>query len=70
MTLGCGFKTKTTLYIDEDVNSIYMEAFMKALNMYEKNPSSWNLLIKNCMNYESGWKFETIEKYNEIYDSL
>ena len=31
---------------------------------------SWNLLIKNAMNYDARWSFEIIEKYNEIYEML
>ena len=34
------------------------------------NPASWNLLIKNAMNYDAYWIFKTIEKYNEIYEMM
>lgn len=70
ITYGCGFKTKTSLLVNEDATEIYLAALSKALNLYLKNPSSWNLLIKNAMQYDSRWSFEIIEKYNEIYESL
>ena len=70
ITYGCGFKTKTTLYTNDNVNEIFLAAVIKALNLYTKNPASWNLLIKNAMNYDSGWNFKIIEKYNEIYENL
>lgn len=67
---GCGFKTKTTLLSDEDANEIFMVPVLKALNLYQNNPSSWNLLIKNGMSFNSKWDFEKLEKYNKIYDEL
>ena len=70
ITYGCGFKTKTSLITNDDANEIYLHAVTKALNLYSKNPASWNLLIKNAMNYNSGWTFEIIEKYNRIYNNL
>ncbi len=68
ITYGCGFKTKIPLTRDEDANKVYCETVLKALNIYSKNPASWNLLIKNAMNYDSGWKFNIIEQYNSMYD--
>ncbi len=70
ITYGCGFKTKTKFTIGEDANAIYFETVSKALNLYSKNPASWNLLIKNAMNYDSGWRFDVIEKYNAVYERL
>ena len=70
MVEGCGFKTKTLLLKEENPAEIYLAVLNKALNLYSKNPSSWNLLIKNALNYNSGWTFEIIEKYNEIYECL
>lgn len=70
ITNGCGFKTKTSLLCERDSNEIFLAPVMKALNLYQNNPSSWNLLIKNCMNYDSGWKFKILEKYNRIYNEL
>lgn len=70
INLGCGFKTKTSLLIEEDANEIFLAPVIKALNIYQNNPASWNLLIKNCMKNDSGWKFKTLEKYNKIYDEL
>ena len=70
ITYGCGFKTKTPPDTEEDTNIIFFETVNKALNLYSKNPASWNLLIKNAMNYDSGWRFDIIEKYNKIYEAL
>ena len=67
---GCGFKTKTSLMTDDDTNEIYLTPVMKALNLYQNNPASWNLLIKNCMNYNSNWNFKILEKYDKIYKEL
>ena len=70
INLGCGFKTKTSLLIEEDANEIYLTPVMKALGIYQKNPASWNLLIKNCLNKNCNWTFKMLEKYNKIYDEL
>ena len=70
MILGCGFKTKSSLLTKENANEIYLETLSKALNLFINTNSSWNLLIKNAMNYDSGWNFEVIEKYNEIYEFI
>lgn len=70
INLGCGFKTKTSLLVEEDANEIYLTPVMKALGIYQNNPASWNLLIKNCLNKNSSWNFRMLEKYNKIYDEL
>ncbi len=67
---GCGFKTKTGLLSEEDTNELFLTPMLKALNLYQNNPNSWNLLIKNCMNRDSGWNFKVLEKYNRIYQEL
>jgi glycogen synthase len=43
---------------------------MKALNLYQNNPNSWNLLIKNCINKDFSWQFKTLEKFSNIYQDL
>lgn len=70
MIFGCGFKTKNPLLTDKNANETYFETLSKAINLFINNNSSWNLLIKNAMNYDSNWNFEIIEKYNKIYDSI
>lgn len=70
MVFGCGFKTKKSLLNDADAEEDYLAILNKALNLYTNNPASWNLLIKNAMNYDAYWNFETIEKYNEIYEMI
>lgn len=67
---GCGFKTKVSLLTEEDTNELFFTPMMKALNLYQNNPNSWNLLIKNCLTHESGWNFKILEKYNKIYQEL
>lgn len=67
---GCGFKTKSGLLSEEDTNELFLTPMMKALNLYQNNPNSWNLLIKNCMNKDFGWNFKILEKYNKIYGNL
>lgn len=70
INLGCGFKTKKSLLSEEDSNELFLVPVIKALNLYQNNPSSWNLLVKNCMNKSSGWEFSILEKYNKIYKDL
>lgn len=67
---GCGFKTKTGLLTENNSNELYLTPIMKALNLYQNNPNSWNLLIKNCMKKDSNWNFNILEKYNKIYQEL
>ena len=67
---GCGFKTKESLITEDDNNEIFFVPVLKALNLYQNNPSSWKLLIRNCMNYNSSWKFKVLEKYDKIYKEL
>lgn len=70
ISYGCGFKTKTSLMMKDDNNEIFISPVLKALNLYQNNPSSWNLLIRNCMNHDSNWNFKILEKYNKIYKEL
>jgi glycogen synthase len=67
---GCGFKTKIDFFTEEDANELFYNAILKALNLYQNSPSGWNLLIKNCINKNSNWDFEILEKYNKIYQDL
>ena len=66
ISYGCGFKTKTGLMMEDDNNEIFLTPVLKALNLYQNNPASWNLLIKNCMNHSSEWNFNILEKYSNI----
>ena len=70
ITLGCGFKTKNSLLTEDDNPDIFLSPLMKALNLYQNNPSSWRLLIKNCMKHDSRWNFKILERYNKIYQEL
>ena len=71
MTNGCGFKTKPSDSTEEeDIFTNFYSTVIKALNLYTNNPASWNLLIKNAMNYNPDWTFEIIERYQRIYNKL
>ena len=67
---GCGFKTKKSLLTEEDSNELFLAPVLKALNLYQNNPNSWNLLIKNCMLHDSSWNFKILERYDKIYKEL
>ena len=68
MTEGCGFKTKSGLLTEQEVLENFTQLVDKALNLYINNHSSWNLLIKNAMSYDSRWTFDKLEQYNAIYN--
>ena len=68
MTEGCGFKTKTEQIQEQEILENFISILNKALSLYSNNHSSWNLLIKNAMNYNGSWDFKKLEKYNQIYD--
>lgn len=68
ITNGCGFKTQDNDELDE-FNNFYTTT-IKAINLYNQNQGSWNLLIKNAMNYDSSWSFKIIERYNQIYNLI
>lgn len=70
ITNGCGLKTKVNLITENDAYEAFLTPVMKALNIIQNNPASWNMLIKNSMNYQFDWSFEVLEKYNQIYDEL
>lgn len=66
---GCGLKTSHSL-LNENANDIFFSAVIKALNLYQNNPNSWNILIKNSLNNNSNWNFKILEKYNNVYQKL
>ena len=68
ITCGCGFKSDITFFTKDNVNDVYLNLLKKALNLFTQNPASWNLLVKNAISIDTGWDFETIEKYNTLYD--
>lgn len=63
---GCVFKTKKT----ENSDTEYESLLKKALDFYNANNSSWNLIVKNALNYDSSWDFKSLEEYNNIYEEL
>lgn len=70
ISCGCGFKSSISFFTKDDVNDVYLNLVKKALGVYTQNPASWNLLIKNAMNQNFTWDFESIAKYNFIYNNL
>ena len=77
MNSGCGFKEDKDIKIEnpEGKEQIEIEAekytntALKVLNFYNENAMSWNLLIKNAMNSNIGWDFESIEQFNDLYEN-
>lgn len=67
---GCGFKTKTALITAENSNELFLTPVLKALNVYQNNPSSWHLLVKNCLNKDCSWNFKILERYYRIYKEM
>ena len=67
---GCGFKTHDSLLKETSNSMVYYDTLMKALNIFNNNPSSWNIIVKNCMNTDCNWNFEKLEKYNDIYKEI
>ena len=70
INLGCGFKTEGSLIMTDDNPEEFLSPLIKAINFYNNNPSGWNLVMKNCMEHQSGWDFKALEKYNNIYQKL
>lgn len=66
MNEGCVFRNGA----DTDAVDGYDAVFMKALEFYTTNSAGMNIVIKNAMNYDCGWDFEALEKYNNIYEEL
>jgi len=68
ITLGCGFKTKSSNMFNENAFEKFFQTVSKALKLYTQNPASWNLIIKNALNYNPDWTFDKVEKFNTIYN--
>ena len=64
---GCVFRAKSD---SVENGSEYEYVFLKALDFYTNNNTCWNPIIKNALNYDSSYDFETLEKYNNIYEEL
>ena len=60
ISAGCGFKTKKGLLMEEDFNELYLTPMLEALNIYQNNPNSRNLLIKNSLKKDFNWDFRKI----------
>ena len=67
LSTGCMFKNNE---ITEDKISDYESVFFKALEFYNNNSTCWNSIIKNAMNYNCDWDFNSLEIYNNLYDDL
>ena len=64
-----GFKTKSSLWNGDCIEQFY-NTLNKAIDIYRDNPSSWNVIIRNCMNTDSGYNFSMLENYNNIYEEI
>ncbi len=67
---GCGFKTPESMLNHKKAYETFYNTTLKALDFYTKNSKSWNVLVKNALNYDSSWNFKVIEKYNEVYENM
>lgn len=67
---GNGFKTKESLLYEDESTDVYVNCLEKALDLYNNNPSSWNLIMKNAFSTNSGWDFSKLEHYNQIYNNI
>ena len=70
VTTGNGFKTRQSLLAENDKSDIYYNILLKALEIYKHNHSSWNVIVKNCINTNFGWDFKKLEKYEKIYQEI
>ena len=68
MISGFGFKTSDNSSV-QDLDK-FTNALFKGMSFRLQNFTSWNLLIKNAISYDSSWNFELIEKYNNLYDKI
>ena len=77
MNSGCGFKEDKNVKIEnseekepiEIESEKYANTLLRALDFYNDNAMSWNLLIKNAMNSNIGWDFESIGQFNDLYEN-
>lgn len=67
---GNGFKTKSNVLKEDESSNIYIDTLTKALELYNQNPSSWNIIIKNCFTTLTDWNFQKLERYNRIYQEI
>jgi glycogen synthase len=73
MNIGCGFKgTLKQFDGDEQLSDsdLYTNTLLKALSFHLLNPSGWNRLVNNALEFDNSWNFELIEKYNNIYNNI
>lgn len=67
---GNGFKTKQSLLYEDENTNIYINYLEKALDLYNNNPSSWNIIIKNGFSINDYDNFSKYEQYNQIYQDI
>jgi hypothetical protein len=78
MNNGFGFKSSNIKknnndWTEDEVSlekELYTNTIIRALNFYTFNNSNWKILTKNAIKYDSSWDFETIEKYNNVYEDM
>ncbi len=67
---GNGFKTKESLLREDENTNIYIDYIEKALEVYNTNPSSWGIIIRNGQEFNKENDFLVLEHYNNIYKSI
>lgn len=67
---GNGFKTSQSLLNEEENTNVYIDTLTKALELYNNNPASWNIIVKNCLKTNTGWDFDKLEKFWETYQNI
>lgn len=70
ISVGNGYKTRTSLLTENDKSDVYYNILYKALEIYKNNPASWSIIAKNCVETDSAWSFKKLEKYDRIYQEI
>lgn len=67
---GNGFKTKSSLLREDENTNIFVDCIEKAIELYNTNRASWNIIVKNGQEPKSEADFLTLEHYNNIYQNI
>lgn len=59
-----GFKTQNDLKECEKPFEVLANEISKSINLYNNNKIAWIKMMKNCLNYDSGWEKSVDEFYN------
>ena len=67
---GNGFKTQQSLLCEDENTNVYINVLEKALELYNNNPSSWNIIVKNALSEDVDRNFSILELYDRIYEKM